>query len=126
VFTTRTHLVVWVLGHEAVIINGEHVALLADQEAKAAAGRVLEADAPGLVTQQPVNVIPVTTAAAAAAAAAMVTSLPEQMAHSTCDVHAPNVLHPWAQLTGGSNAAADACMSNVCCLLVTGACCCCC
>lgn len=57
-YRTAPYLIAWVLCHKAVIINGEHVAFLADHEPKAAAGRVLEADAPGLVSQRPLNVGP--------------------------------------------------------------------
>ena len=52
-------LALWVLCHKAVVVDGENVFFLGHHEAKAAAGRVLEGDGPGLVSTDALNVIPV-------------------------------------------------------------------
>lgn len=52
------HLLLGVLGHKAVVVDGVDVALLTDQEPEAAAGGIFKADAPGLLAQDPLDVIP--------------------------------------------------------------------
>lgn len=47
-----------VLGDPAVVVNGVDVSLLRNQEAEAAASRVLEADAAGLVAENALDVGP--------------------------------------------------------------------
>ena len=47
------------VGHKAVVIDGIDVPLFAHHVAKAAARRVLEADAPRLVSEDPLDIVPV-------------------------------------------------------------------